>query len=232
VSLLLLIPAAGGGRRLGSELPKALVPIDGRSLVSLALRAFDGIPFQSGVVMAPPGHEDAIAAAVGRRFPVRTGGPSRAESVAMGVEALDPGARDFVVVHDAARPFVTPEEIRLVIGAAEESGAAIAVMPVADTLKRWDGSWISGTVDRDEITAAATPQVFRGDVLRRALEAPAATDEAARCEAIGIRVAAVTVSRRAFKITWPEDVAIAAAMVRDLAREPPLPRETGGWGRE
>jgi 2-C-methyl-D-erythritol 4-phosphate cytidylyltransferase len=230
VSLHLLIPAAGGGRRLGSELPKALVPIGGRPLVSLALRAFDGIPFQSGVVMAPPGHEEAIAAAVGRRFPVRPGGPSRAESVAMGVEILAPGPRDYVVVHDAARPFVTADEVRLVIAAAEESGAAIAVMAVADTLKRWDGAWISSTVDRDEIAAAATPQVFRGDVLRMALEAPPSTDEAARCEAIGVRVAAVPVSRRAFKITYPEDLGIAEAMLRSLAAAPPSAGAGNGEG--
>ncbi|HET9795175.1 MAG TPA: 2-C-methyl-D-erythritol 4-phosphate cytidylyltransferase [Thermoanaerobaculia bacterium] len=214
MSLHLLIPAAGGGQRLGTMLPKALVPVGGRPLVSLALSAFEGIPFQSGIVMAPAGHEDSIAAAVGRRFPVRAGGSTRAESVAIGIAALDPGPRDYVVVHDAARPFVTPDEVRLVIAAAEESGAAIAVMTVADTLKRWDGEWISGTLDRREIAAAATPQVFRGDVLRRALEAPPATDEAARCEAVGIRVAAVPVSRRAFKITFPEDLAIAEAMVR------------------
>lgn len=215
MSLHLLIPAAGGGRRLGSPLPKALVPVGGRTLVSLALRAFEGIPFESGIVMAPAGHEEAVASAVGRRFPVRPGGPSRAESVAIGVAALDPGPRDYVVIHDAARPFVSPDEVRLVIAASEESGAAIAVIAVADTLKRWDGAWISGTLDRDEITAAATPQVFRGDVLRRALEAPPSTDEAARCEAIGIRVAAVPVSRRAFKITYPEDLAIAEAMLRE-----------------
>ncbi len=232
MSLHLLIPAAGGGQRLGSPLPKALVPIGGRPLVCLALRAFDGIPFQSGVVMAPAGHEDEVAAAVGRRFPVRRGGPSRAESVAIGIAELDPGPRDFVVVHDAARPFVTPEEVRLVVSAAEESGAAIAVMAVADTLKRWDGSWISGTLDREEIAAAATPQVFRGDVLRRALEAPPATDEAARCEAIGIRVAGVPVSRRAFKITWPEDLAIAEAMLRNLTPLPPLQMERKGRDRE
>jgi len=215
VSLHLLIPAAGGGLRLGSPLPKALVPVAGRPLVSLALAAFEGIPFESGIVMAPSGHESAVESAVGRRFPVRAGGLSRAESVAIGVAALDPGPRDYVVIHDAARPFVSPDEIRLVIAAAEESGAAIAVIAVADTLKRWDGVWISGTVDREEITAAATPQVFRGDVLRRALEAPPSTDEAARCEAIGIRVAAVPVSRRAFKITFPEDIRIAEAMLRD-----------------
>jgi 2-C-methyl-D-erythritol 4-phosphate cytidylyltransferase len=214
VSLLLLIPAAGDGHRLGTSLPKALVPIGGRSLLSLALGAFDGIPFVRGVVMAPARHEDAFASVVGRRFPVRPGGATRAESVALGVAALDPGPRDFVVIHDAARPFISPEEIRQVIDAAEETGAAIAVIPVADTLKRWDGAWILGTMDRDAITAAATPQVFRGDVLRQALATPPATDEAARCEAAGIRVAAVPVSRRVFKITYPEDLEMAQALAR------------------
>ncbi|HWC65436.1 MAG TPA: 2-C-methyl-D-erythritol 4-phosphate cytidylyltransferase, partial [Thermoanaerobaculia bacterium] len=138
MSLHLLVPAAGGGERLGSSLPKALVPVGGRPLVSLALAAFEGIPFERGIVMTPAGHEAAFAAAVGRRFPVRAGGASRAESVAIGVGALVPGPRDWVVIHDAARPFVSPEEVRSVIAAAEESGAAIAVIPVADTLTRWD----------------------------------------------------------------------------------------------
>ncbi len=212
MSLHLLIPAAGEGHRLGSDLPKALVSIAGRPLLSITLSAFDGIPFLRGVVLAPPGQEAAVENAVGRRYPVRPGGATRAESVALGVAALDPGPRDFVVIHDAARPFITPDEIRQVIDAAEETGAAIAVIPVADTLKRWDGTRILGTVDRSEIVAAATPQVFRGDVLRRALEAPPSTDEAARCEAIGISVAAVTVSRLAFKITFAEDLLIAEAI--------------------
>jgi 2-C-methyl-D-erythritol 4-phosphate cytidylyltransferase len=212
LSLHLLIPAAGEGNRLGSDLPKALVPVGGRPLLSYAVAAFEGIPFHRTVVLAPPGREEDVAAVVGRRHPVRTGGATRAESVALGVAVLEPGPRDLVVIHDAARPFVTPDEIRRVIDAAEESGAAIAVIPLADTLKRWDRQWVLGTIDRQEVVAAATPQVFRGDVLRRALEAPPSTDEAARCEAVGIRVAAVPVSRLAFKITYPEDLAIAEAL--------------------
>jgi 2-C-methyl-D-erythritol 4-phosphate cytidylyltransferase len=197
--------------------------------VTLAL--FEGIPFLRGVVTAPGSRLEDFERAVHRRFPVIAGGASRAASVALGAAFLDPGPRDFVVIHDAARPFVSREEVEAVIAAAEETGAAIAVIPVADTLKRWDGSRILGTVDRDEIIAAATPQVFRGDILRRALEAPPSTDEAARCEALGIPVAAVPVSRLAFKITYPEDLAIAEALARDHAPAPPLPVERGGRER-
>jgi len=228
VSLLLLIPAAGEGHRLGSSLPKALVPLGGRPLLSVTLSIFDGIPFVRGVVTAPASNREAIERAAGRRYPVIAGGASRAESVAIGAAFLEAGPRDFVVIHDAARPFVSREEAEQVIAAAEETGAAIAVIPVADTLKRWDGSRILGTVDRDEVIAAATPQVFRGDILRRALEAPPSTDEAARCEAIGVAVAAVPVSRLAFKITYPEDLAIAEAILRNLTPALPLPVEREG----
>ena len=232
MSLHLLVPAAGGGTRLGSHLPKALVPLGGRPLLSVTLALFDGIPFLRGVVTAPASRREDFERAAHRRFPVIAGGASRADSVALGVAFLDPGPRDFVVIHDAARPFVSREEVEQVIAAAEETGAAIAVIPVADTLKRWNGSRILGTVDREEVTAAATPQVFRGDILRRALEAPPSTDEAARCEGLGIPVAAVAVSRLAFKITYPEDLAIAEALVRSHAPAPPFPPSPDASARQ
>jgi 2-C-methyl-D-erythritol 4-phosphate cytidylyltransferase len=220
VSLHLLIPAAGRGDRLGVSVPKALVPIGGRPLLAFSLETFSSIPFEKGVVLAPQGFEADFTAPLRRRWPVIPGGSTRAESVALGVEFLDPGPRDYVVIHDAARPLVQSEEVQAVIDAAETTGAAIAVIRVADTLKRWDGEWILGTVDREDVAAAATPQVFRGDLLRRAIrEAPPGTDEAARCEAIGIRVAAVPISRLAFKITFPEDLRLAEAIVRDPVRQ-------------
>jgi 2-C-methyl-D-erythritol 4-phosphate cytidylyltransferase len=215
LSLHLLIPAAGRGDRLGGSVSKALVPIHGRALLSFSLKAFSSIPFEKGVVLSPAGLEERFGEASRHRWPVIAGGRTRAESVALGVDYLSPGPRDYVVIHDAARAFVEPEEVQAVIDAAEETGAAIAVIRIADTLKRWDGEWILGTLDREEVAAAATPQVFRGDVLRRAIsEAPPGTDEASRCESIGIRVAAVPVSRLAFKITYPEDLRIAEAIAR------------------
>ena len=217
MSLHLLIPAAGRGDRLGGSVPKALIPIHGRPLLSFMLETFSSIPFEKGIVLSPPGLEEAFAGTLRHRWPVHPGGSTRAESVALGVELLSPGPRDFVVIHDAARPFVNAEEVQAVIDAAETTGAAIAVIRVADTLKRWDGEWILETLDRERIAAAATPQVFRGDILRRAIrEAPPATDEAARCEAIGIRVAAVPASRLAFKITFPEDLRLAEAIAGGL----------------
>ena len=220
MSLHLLIPAAGRGERLGGTVSKALVPVHGRPLLSFLLKTFSSIPFEKGVVLSPPGEEQPFAESVRHRWPVVAGGATRAESVAIGVDHLAPGPRDYVVIHDAARAFVDPEEVQAVIDAAEETGAAIAVLRIADTLKRWDGEWVLGTVDRREIAAAATPQVFRGDVLRRALaEAPPGTDEASRCEAIGIRVAAVPVSRLAFKITFPEDLVIAEALAGERRSE-------------
>ena len=184
-------------------------------MISLALRAFAGIPFEKCIILSPSGFEREIERAIHLRGEVVAGGATRAESVELGILRLAPGPRDFVVIHDAARPFLAPEEIRDVIDGAEETGAAAAVMPVTDTLKRIRGEWILETVDRERVAAAATPQVFRADVLARALsEAGPSTDEAARCEAIGVHVAAVYVSRRAFKITFPEDLEMAEALVR------------------
>ena len=120
-----------------------------------------------------------------------------------------------VCIHDAARPFVTAVEAEYVISAAEESGAAIAAMPVSDTIKNVSDRRITGTVDRSTLWAAATPQAFRAEILAHALESETdTTDEAALCEALGIPVTVVAVSRMGFKITTPEDLQIAEAILR------------------
>jgi 2-C-methyl-D-erythritol 4-phosphate cytidylyltransferase len=217
VSLHLLVPAAGMGVRLESELPKALVPVAGRPLLAWTLDALAGIPFAKGVIVGPPGLDFCreIEKAIRHRWDVVPGGETRARSVEIGFAHLAPGPRDFVVVHDAARPFLEAEEIGRVVAAAEETGAAIAVIPVVDTLKRCTGGRVAETIDREGVVAAATPQVFRADLLRRAIEeAPPGTDEAARLEALGVPIAVVEVSRKAFKVTYPGDLAIAAAIAR------------------
>lgn len=218
MSRYLVVPAAGSGERLGNSLPKALVAVAGRPLICRALDPFSGIPFDGGVILSPPGREEEVAEASGHRFPVLAGGRSRAESVAAGFAALAPRPEDIVVIHDAARPFVVQKEIEAVICRAEEVGAAIAVVALPDTLKRVDNGRIVATVDRSEVVAAATPQVFRAGLLRRAIqEAPPGTDEAARCEALGIPVAAVRVSRKVFKITYPEDLELARLLAKDAS---------------
>jgi 2-C-methyl-D-erythritol 4-phosphate cytidylyltransferase len=120
-----------------------------------------------------------------------------------------------VCIHDAARPFVTSAEILSVLEAAERTGAAIAATPVVDTLKRVDGSRVVSTVDRGGLFAAATPQVFRADLLSRAFAAARdATDEAALVEGLGVTVGVVPISRLGFKVTTPEDLEMAEALIR------------------
>jgi len=145
---------------------------------------------------------------------VVAGGKTRSASVRRGFEALGAADDDLVAVHDAARPLVSAAETGAVLAAAEACGAAIAAIPVVDTIKEIADGRIVGTLDRSRLAAAATPQAFRAAILRRVLEdGREATDEAGLCEALGISVAVVPVSRYAFKITTPEDLELAEAVL-------------------
>jgi 2-C-methyl-D-erythritol 4-phosphate cytidylyltransferase len=214
MALLLLIAAAGSGARLGRGEPKALVSLSGRPMLGWVLDALAPLSFDRAVVSAPPDRLEAFAAVAGGRASVVPGGATRADSVRRGFEALAPADADYVCIHDAARPLVTAAEARAVIEAARAGGAAIAAMPMADTVKRVEPSrrTIAETLDRSTLWAAATPQVFRADLLRAALaRGSEATDEAALLEAAGFPVTVVPVSRLAFKITTAEDLSLAEA---------------------
>ena len=214
---LLIIAAAGMGSRLGRDEPKALVLLAGRPLISWTLDAIGAVPFARRRVAVPPGRENRFEAAIGGRAGIVAGGDTRAASVRRAFESQDAEPADLVCVHDAARPFVTSAETLSVLEAAERTGAAIAATPVVDTLKRVEGNRVVSTVDRDGLFAAATPQVFRADLLARAFaagDATDATDEAALVEGLGVTVAVVPVSRLGFKVTTPEDLEMAEALIR------------------
>lgn len=211
---LLLVVAAGSGSRLGRPEPKALVPLAGRPLLSWTLEAFAPVGFARRVVTAPPDSVAEFARIAGADVRVVAGGETRSASVRRGFEALAAADGDVVAVHDAARPFLSADEIRAVLRAAEEAGASIAATAVVDTIKKVAGGRILQTVDRSGLFGAATPQAFRADLLRRALASGQdATDEAALCEALGIPVAVVPVSRLSFKITTPDDLELAEAIL-------------------
>jgi 2-C-methyl-D-erythritol 4-phosphate cytidylyltransferase len=214
VANLLLIVAAGSGSRLGRPEPKALVPLAGRPLLAWTLEAFAPVAFARTVVAAPADRVADFARLVGDRGTVVAGGPTRSASVRRGFEALAAADDDIVAVHDAARPFLSAGEIRAVLDAAERAGAAIAATAVVDTIKKVSGGRILRTVDRSDLYGAATPQAFRAEVLRRVLATGGeATDEAALCEAAGLPVDVVAVSRESFKITTPEDLELAEAIL-------------------
>jgi len=219
MAYLLIVVAAGSGSRLGRGGPKALVPLAGRPILEWALEACGPLSFERSIVTAPPDSMENFVRLVGSGASVVAGGQTRSTSVRLGFEALNAANEDIVAVHDAARPFVAAGEIAAVLAAAGTSGAAIAATPVVDTIKRVSDARIVETVDRSDLWAAATPQAFRGAALRRALASGEdATDEAALCERQGIPVAVVPVSRLSFKITTPEDLALAEAIAAQRNR--------------
>lgn len=212
-----IIAAGGTGRRLGAAVPKQLLEIDGRSLLERSVDAFRTHPGVAEVIVALPaamtGNPPAwLAAASGVR--IVAGGERRQDSVANAVAALAPES-EIVLVHDAARPFVTPAVISRAIDAAAEHGAAIVAVPVSDTVKRigkagtTDAGVIAETLPREEIVLAQTPQAFRVGVLRGAIAAAgeaAATDEAMLAELAGQPVHVVAGDPANVKITTADDL--------------------------
>ncbi len=222
MSVVALLLAAGRGRRMGRGVPMAFVPLAGRPLVLYALEALLATPAIDRVVPVlgegELGHWPALAAGLGpdaqRRVaaPV-AGGAERQDSVRAGVAAL-PRDAHLVAVHDAARALVRPEAVSRVVAVAERDGAAILAVPVRDTIKRASDGRIVETPPRDACWAAQTPQVFRTELLREALDKAAAesylgTDDAELVERLGVPVQIVEGDPDNLKLTHPEDLVLA-----------------------
>lgn len=218
-----VVVAAGRGERFG-DTGKVLAAVARRPLLAWSLDALEAATSVRDVIVVYGEHTEApIRALVGSgQWPkVRAlvpGGDQRQASMANGVQATADDVA-VVLVHDAARPLIAPALIDACAAAARETGAAILAVPVADTLKRVEGGAITGTVDRAGLWAAQTPQGFRRDLLlelcRIALEPGSqVTDEASLCEAHGHPVAVVPGDRLNIKVTHPEDLALADALLR------------------
>ena len=221
-----ILVAAGSGQRLGADVPKAFVPVAGRTLLEHAAARFTASPAVGPVVIvAPATHLEAAADLTG--LPVVAGGATRQDSVACGLAALD-DAVEVVLVHDVARPFVPAEVIAAVVDAVRRGAdAVVPVVPVHDTIRRLgaDGQ-LAGLVDRSSLVAIQTPQGFRRDVLAAAHAGapPGATDDAALVEARGGRVVAVPGADESFKVTTPADLVRAEAISGLGSAEPrPVP---------
>ena len=213
-----LVPAAGIGERSGAGIPKQYVDIAGRPMLAHTLAALAAVPrlVQTLVVLSPADDRFEAALPGFAGWVARAGGASRAESVLGGLAELRRrGAQDgdWVLVHDAARCLLQPQWVDALIDACEhdEVGGLLA-QPVADTLKAGNPqSRVAATVDRRDKWAAQTPQMFRLGLVERALQAmgAAATDEASAVEALGLAPRLVRASIANFKVTWPEDFALA-----------------------
>jgi 2-C-methyl-D-erythritol 4-phosphate cytidylyltransferase/2-C-methyl-D-erythritol 2,4-cyclodiphosphate synthase len=221
-----IVAAGGRGLRAGADRPKQFLDIGGRSILEMSVAALAASDRIHEIVIALP--VDRLAAAgqgwPAMPMPIRfvAGGARRQDSVANAFAATSPDAQ-VILIHDAARPFVTRELIVRAIDAAHDHGAAIAALPVRDTVKQAgeadrDGSRpIRATIPRESVFLAQTPQAFRRDVLSRAIAGGGsieATDEAMLVERLGLPVHVVEGDARNIKITTPEDVAAAQAAAR------------------
>ena len=216
-----LIVAAGGGERLRAGVPKAFVRVAGRSLLQWSIDALAAVPEVRRIVVALP---------PGRRAPPGVtgvaGGAVRSDSVRRALAACADG--DPVLVHDAARPLVTPELAGTVLAALagdRAADAAVAAAPVSDTIKEVlaDSDVVSRTLDRGRLWAVQTPQAFRRPALERALDVPAAvlaraTDDAWLVERAGGRVIVVPASEENIKVTTPLDLQVAELLLTGRRR--------------
>jgi 2-C-methyl-D-erythritol 4-phosphate cytidylyltransferase len=214
MSAVALVVAAGRGERLGSSGPKAFVMCGGRSMLEWSIDALKAVPEIAHIVVATPPGVEAPAGTSGV-----FGGDERSHSVRAALHHTLAG--DPVLVHDAARPLVTPEIIRAVLaGLDADADAAIAAARVTDTVKQDDGTpTVAHTLDRSGLWAIQTPQVFRRDVLERALAQPheilaAATDDASLVETMGGTVRLVESPRENLKVTTPDDLRLADLLLR------------------
>ena len=221
-----LIPAAGRGRRMAEELPKAFLPMDGTPLLAHTLRQFEASRgVEEVVVLAPPGNGVQLAEELVKRFGftkvsrIIPGGAERQDSVYAGLKALGP-EMDLVLIHDGARPFITPDLIDRIVAETRVLKAVVAAIPVRDTIKEiGEDGRVLKTLNRDRLWEIQTPQGFHYSVLLKAYEKAFqdryyGTDDAALVERLGIGVKVIQGSRFNIKITTPEDLAVGEAILK------------------
>ncbi|HEX7373013.1 MAG TPA: 2-C-methyl-D-erythritol 4-phosphate cytidylyltransferase [Thermodesulfobacteriota bacterium] len=221
-----LIPAAGQGKRMGAEKPKAFLPLGDRPILAHTLQKFEDCPQVDEVLpLLPPGEGMDWAGETVRRFGLKKvsrilpGGQERQDSVYRGLQALR-GKADWVIIHDGVRPFVPPELIQQVLSETRRWKAVVVALPASETIK--EGSpenEVVRTVDRRRLWMIQTPQSFEYPLILRAHEEARregflGTDDASLVERLGIPVKILRGSRFNFKITTPEDLVLAEALLK------------------
>jgi 2-C-methyl-D-erythritol 4-phosphate cytidylyltransferase len=209
-----LVVAAGRGERLGTPVPKAFAILAGRPMVEWSVAALREVAAIGEIVVALPEGVAAPDGTIGV-----PGGTQRSHSVRAALAAAA-GHEDVVLVHDAARPLVTPALVAACLDALGDADAAIAAAPVTDTIKECEDGRVVRTLDRARLWAVQTPQVFRRAALQRALDQDdealgAATDDAALVEALGGTVRIVAAPPDNVKVTTPLDLRVAELLLRE-----------------
>jgi 2-C-methyl-D-erythritol 4-phosphate cytidylyltransferase len=222
-----IIVAGGSSQRMGFD--KLFATIAGETVIAHAIRAFDQATSVSEIiVVAREDRHDQIQkigrdAGFEKLSSIVPGGERRQDSVRAGLDRVDRGVK-YVAVHDAARPLITPEQIERAFKQCRIHGAAALAQPVNDTLKRANADlFVAGSVDRDQLYATQTPQIFDRNLIDDAYRAVYAkdiwiTDEVSAVERLGHKIALVIDNDLNFKITYPRDLPIAAFILRERAK--------------
>ena len=246
-----LIVAAGSGSRMGGPVKKQFLPLLGRPVIAWTTAVMESLPWIDQILLVIQPEDELemtrIASQEGwKKTKLIYGGARRQDSVLAGLCAL-PEETTLVLIHDGARPLVRPEEVQAVWQKAQQMGAAVLAVPVKATIKAADHhQQVERTVPRDNLWEIQTPQVFEKDLLCRAYEAvgqqEVLTDDAMAVEALGAPVALVAGSYRNLKLTTPEDMLFAEALITQgekhqvmTAMQPAAKSETrpsGGSGKK
>ncbi len=219
-----LIPCAGNGSRAGTDGPKQYRALHGKAMVGHTIEAFRALGEQLDGLYVVISADDANFAAACPDFGavnevlLKHGGASRAASVLNGLKAMlgHAAATDWVLVHDAARCLITPAQVTALVDAcSDDKVGGLLAQKLPDTLKSGASGRVSGTLDRSDKWLAQTPQMFRIGALIAALEAAgdAVTDESSAMEFAGLSPLLVPGSAQNFKVTYPEDFALAEAIL-------------------
>ncbi len=230
MSVYAIIPAAGIGARMGGEIPKQYAMLGDKPILAHTLEVFENCRFVQGIIIVvAPSYEVYCRAEIIEKYNFKKvlnivrGGIERQDSVYNGLKEIS-GA-EIVVVHDAVRPFLPPKLLEVSIKEAFRWGASAPVLPLVDTIKSVDEDEFStGTLDRRNLRAVQTPQVFRYHILLSAMERAIHdglkdTDESATVERTGHRVKLIEGSPVNIKVTTPYDLALAEAILRLDIRE-------------
>lgn len=214
-----VVAAAGQGTRMGADKNKLLLEVLGRPVLAWTLEAFESCPLVDEILVVANeqdifSYRDIVTAEnFGKVSTILCGGETRADSVYKGICAAEDA--DIVVIHDGARPLVTPAIIESTVEASRETGAAIAAVRALDTIKRVEDSVITETPDREALWQAQTPQVFRRERILEAMEKCTGkiTDDASALEQMGGRVRVLDAGCENIKITTPFDLLVAEAVL-------------------
>ena len=220
-----IIVAGGSGLRMGAGIPKQFLPLGGRPVLLRTMEAIAAaVPEAETVVVLPAAHIGTLHELCERfgctvRYRATAGGASRFESVEAGLKAL-PDDCSLIAVHDGVRPLVTADMIRRGLDCARTNRTAVPVIPVTDTIREVTAEGSSHTIDRSKLRAVQTPQIFDGELLRRAYRDAAAmndksrfTDDASVVEDFGTAISLYEGSRENLKLTTPADMTIAEAIL-------------------